>query len=160
MKEIQLTQGKVALVDDNIFDELNQFKWCAIKRPHTYYACRHTRTADNKKRTLIYMHSVIAGGKDYDHKDRNGLNNQLNNLRQATYSQNSSNRERRKDNSSGFKGVYFEENRGKWRAIITVNHQRKHLGRFNNAVDAARAYDKAALELHGEFAKLNFSVQL
>ncbi len=108
------------------------------------------------------MHRFILGlcdGQRCDHKDNNGLNNQRSNLRIATAGQNQHNSGCRKYKgmrSSRFKGVHWAKNARKWLAQITANRKHYHLGLFENEEDAARAYDRKALELHGDFAKTNF----
>src|SRR3989304_2105986 len=88
MKEIQLSQGKVALVDDEDFEMLNRYKWSAMRGANTYYAYTHI-ILESGKRTSIAMHRVIMQtpvGYETDHRDRNGLNNQRFNLRICTHS--------------------------------------------------------------------------
>ena len=143
MKRIKLTQGKFALVSDEDYEYLNQWKWFAHKGYTTFYAIRHSLTI-NKKRTLIYMHRVIAermGIKNPDHIDRNGLNNQRNNLREATKSQQRANQNLRSNNTSGYKGVCWHKKAKKWVAQIRVNKKYIYLGLFTNIKDAARAYN-------------------
>lgn len=150
MKEINLTQGKVALVDDEDFEYLNQWRWSAARySDNIYYA------ASRVKGKSITMHRLLMNSdkqRQVDHKDGNGLNNQKSNLRFANYSQNGSNR--RAWGSSCFLGVNID--RGKIYARITLNGQTLYLGRFKTEEDAARAYDRKAKELHGDFACLNF----
>jgi hypothetical protein len=92
-----------------------------------------------------------------DHRNGNTLDNRRTNLRLATCSQNRINSQRDKSKtSSRYVGVSLEKGRGKWLAYISYNGKRIHLGRFDNELDAARAYDLAAVKYHGEFARLNF----
>lgn len=159
MKEIKLTQGKVALVDDADFDWLNSVKWSAHKSDRTFYATRHVN--EGSARRFIKMHQLVAavmGLSRPDHKDGNGLNNQRGNLRAATPSQQAANRQRFSNNSSGFKGVYWRNRHKKWEAQIRKNGVLKSLGYFDVAEKAAHAYDDAAIALFGEFAQLNFCV--
>lgn len=153
MKHIPLTKGKIALVDDADFETLSQFRWCASQHKKTgqWYAVRRTQT--NRKSTVIYMHRYLANaprGIDVDHADRDGLNNQRGNLRHATRSQNSCNRGRNSNNSSGYKGV--SRFRDKWHAQIVQHYKNTHLGYFESKADAAQAYINAAYLMHGEFA--------
>ena len=155
-KQIPLTQGKFAIVDDADFERVNQFKWCAKKGGNTFYAARHSAMPFSKTiRLHIYLMDSPKGAK-VDHKDGNGLNCQRYNLRFATKSQNAMNRGKNRNNKSGFKGVAWHKSRGKFVAQIAVNGRDIHLGCFQTAEAAARAYDEAAKKHHGEFAYLNF----
>jgi len=153
-KIITLTQGKEAIVDDVDFDELSKYKWYY----DTYgYAGRTISRKLGKKN--IKMHRVIMKtptGMETDHLDGNPLNNQRNNLRICTHSENIKNQKRRADNTSGYRGVSFRSDTGKWGACIWNNNQHYSLGAFENPIDAALAYDEAAKKYHGEFARLNF----
>ena len=155
MKEIQLTQGKVALIDDEDFDYLNQWKWCAVKGRKTYYAKRSIYPAGIHK--MQALHRVIMntpGDMEVDHKDHNGLNCQKHNIRNCTHSQNRANRFPL--NGKRYLGVHI--NRGKYIiAHIRISGKIIHLGTFKTEEDAARAYDKAARKYHGEFANLNLN---
>lgn len=152
MKEIPLTKGYVALVDDEDFERLSRWKWCAAER-------RGGRVYASRAGGRILMHREILGLTDFriktDHADRNGLNNQRHNLRAATNQQNLSNIGPKRQNRSGFKGVSWFAARGKWIATIQVNGRSKALGYFTSAEAAAKAYNDAAVEHFGEFAWLN-----
>lgn len=153
MKEINLTQGKVALVDDSDFEWLNQWTWTALMYKNVWRARR------SERRKTIYMHRVILGLTDKnifcDHKDHNGLNNQRDNLRVATSSDNNSNITSRAGSSSKYLGVHFFKRDQKWCAHIEKAGKKKNLGYFDKEEDAALAYNNAAIEVHGEFANLN-----
>lgn len=149
-REIHLTQGKIALVDDDDYEPLSRFKWSACKNRNTYYARREGATTDGR-RTTFYMHREILGKVHLiDHRDGNGLNNTRENLRAATVGKNGQNRRQQRNNTSGFKGVC--RCGSKWRAQITADGKWYHLGLFESPELAACAYNTAAQELHGEFA--------
>lgn len=153
MKEIQLTQGKVAQVDDENFESLNAHKWYAKKKGKTFYAGRDIQ-ADGKQ-TTHRMHWEVLGGKWIDHRDHDGLNNQKTNLRFCTNSENCMNRRKFANTSCTYKGVYFNKTTGKWRAMIGINGKRINLGYYVDETEAAKAYNTKAIELFGEFAYLN-----
>ena len=150
MKKIELTQNKYTLVDDEDYEYLNQFRWCVTAR----YATRGKWMGREKTQKTILMHRVIMDcpdGMDVDHKDSNGLNNQKENLRICTTSQNLANSKLSKNNSSGFKGVSWHKNRNKWVAQIRINGKLIHLGIFTDINDAKSSYIKAAKKMFGEF---------
>ncbi len=163
MREIQLTQGKVALVDDQDFDSLCQFSWSAYTNPRksnaAWYAVRcppkYEAGESSGVFTKIPMHRQIADALPHekiDHRDRDGLNNQRYNLRRCTKSQNAINSGIWTTNTSGFKGVSFFPGRTKcWRAYIVVNYKQISLGYFQEKEDAAKAYAEAAVEYFREF---------
>jgi hypothetical protein len=152
MRKIPLTRGLFALVDDEDFEKVNRFKWCAQKRKNTFHAARYF----GKK--YVYMHQfLIPGVAEIDHENTNGLDNQKHNLRPATRSQNNANQTKRKNTSSIFKGVYWQTG-ARWRAMIQISPGiRFHLGYFDSEIEAAHAYDKAAKIHFGEFARPNFT---
>jgi len=150
MKEIKLTKGKVALVDDEDFEFLSNHSWYFAEQG---YACSRI----NYK--LVYMHRYIMNAKDneeIDHRDGNGLNNQRSNLRKCNSTQNKANQRKKPIYTSKLKGVYWDKSRNKWNVIVTKNRKRYWLGRYDDEEEAGRAYDKKAKELFGEFACLNF----
>lgn len=104
---------------------------------------------------LIWLYLKSYMPERLDHKDRNGLNNSIENLREATASQNAANSIKRKNNTSGWKGVSWDKDRKKWRAIIGINGGQKHLGLFQDPKEAAKAYNQAALNHFGRFARTN-----
>jgi len=157
-KEIQLTQGKVAIVDDEDFEYLNQFRWCANqKKNNRFYAYRGKKI--NGKYTMIYLHRFILKIIDkkifVDHANMDTLDNRKINLRICSHSQNQMNKQIQKNNSSSFKGVHFDKRCNKFFAVITLNRKRIWCGYYIDPIDAAKAYNEAALKYHGEFAKLN-----
>lgn len=162
MKEILLTQGKVALVNDDDFVLLGQFKWYAHRQGcGLWYAERKTPGEDGSFQRSVLMHRVILDaplGVDVDHKNGNGLDNQRSNLRSATRQQNSQNRSVLRHSRSGYKGLGFHAKTGKWQAQIGVGGRVIYIGLFDRPEDAARAYDAEARRRFGDYARLNFPV--
>lgn len=155
MKEIPLTQGMVAIVDDEDYDELSKYKWWVEKHGKhiiRYYARRKTYVDGH--RINEFMHRTIMGQAGIDHKNGNGLDNRRENLRVATQSQNMANRKSQADSESPYKGV--RKFKLRWRAYIKPEGKPINLGCFDTAEEAARAYDWAAKRIYGEFALLNF----
>lgn len=157
MKQIKLTQGQVAIVDDWWFDELNRYKWQAFWNVYTnsFYARRQDFF---NKQNKIHMHAVIARtpkGMVTDHINHDTLDNREENLRVCTASQNMMNSDKRIGNTSGYKGVF--KNGSGWMARIRAGGEMQYLGTYRAPEEAARAYDVAAKRLHGEFAVFNFS---
>lgn len=153
MKEIQLTQGFVAFVDDEDYERINKHKWYVMAARHGWRAGTRYNPGD---KTSTYMHSlVLQTAQTVDHIDRNGLNNQKSNLRLCTTSQNVANSGKRSNNTSGFKGVYFCKCTNKWRAEIKVDGNKKCLGRYSTKEEAALAYNTGAKHYFGEFAYQN-----
>lgn len=156
-RSIPLTQGKVAWVDQADYAEAAQFGWYAYKSGiGLYYAGRRGGGV-----TKLRMHRVVLGlqpgdGIEADHKNGNGLDNRRGNLRSCTHAQNVRNRRKRAATTSRFKGVSWAKREARWRAQIDINRGKYHLGYFMDEVEAALAYDTAALDLHGKFARLNF----
>lgn len=121
---------------------------------HTVYAQRGIKRADGRW-TTQKLHTFLTGYALTDHRNGDGLDNRRSNLREATQSQNLCNR-RPKSRPAGFKGVTWFERLGRWKAQCSKGGKNHHLGYYADIEDAARAYDAAARELHGEFASLNF----
>lgn len=142
MRKIPLTQGKVALIDDEDYEVVSLFKWQAMKCRNTYYAYTIIRT--NKARTSLFMHRLILNAPDNkftDHADNDGLNNRKYNLRFLTNQQNQMNRPKRHKNcTSKYKGVHWDKCHNKWIAKF----HRQFIGYFNNETDAAIAYNEKA----------------
>jgi len=153
--KIQLTQGKVAVVD--VEDE-------ALVLRHLWYydSDGYARTNVNsggKRRTML-MHRLINNTPEdifTDHRDGDGLNNRRYNLRDAKNIQNLWNSKPHRDGSSKYKGVCWAKNRGKWLSRIMANGKTTQIGYFTCEERAAKEYDRRAKLLHGEFARLNFN---
>jgi hypothetical protein len=144
------------LVDDEDADLISKYKWYLSPRKHTTYLQTH-HYVDGKRCTL-YLHRLIIGaeqGQLVDHKNGNGLDNRRENLRFSTPSQNNMNQKGR-SGTSKYKGVSYHTKDKLWAARIKLNRRSTHLGYFKLEEDAAKAYDQAALEYFGEFARLNF----
>lgn len=142
-----------AMVDDGDFEWLSQWKWMAAIRCGVVYAGRSTCVG------FVLMHRAILGAKkreEYvDHRDGDGLNNQRCNIRICTPAQNSWNRVGLVGSFSRFKGVFWDKKRKKWKAGIGANGKRYNLGIFESEDLAAAAYNSAARDFFGEFAKYN-----
>ena len=158
MKEIQLTQGKVALVDDDDFEYLNQWKWQANQKQNKRFYAWRGKKIDGKYK-MIYLHRFILKLTDkkifVDHANMDTLDNRKINLRICNRSQNAVNTDKNKINLLGFKGISFDKRSNKYYSSICINKKRIHLGTFIDPKDAARAYNQAAQKYHGEFAQLN-----
>lgn len=153
MKEIKLTQGKVALVDDEDFDYLNQFKWQTHNHGHTYYARRVDKSCNGRR---IYMHrEIMTASKDQmlDHINGLGFDNRKFNLRFCTSSQNNANK--KSTGASKYLGVWYHKSAKKWTAQIGIKGEHMYLGLFKSEENAAIAYNIFAEKHHGVFARLN-----
>lgn len=152
MKEIRLSQNKISLIDDSDYEFISRYKWYAELRSNSWYA-RHD--FPNKK---VYLHVYLLGEDlkhKIDHKDHDGLNNTRENLRICTNSQNGMNKRKSENCSSIYKGVCWEKRRNKWIAFISPDSTFKFLGYFDDEIEAAKAYDEAAIKYFGDFSCLN-----
>lgn len=157
---INLGNGHKAIVDLEDLPKLSLFRWFAEKRGNVYYAgTSKTKKTLGKK---LCMHHEVLGksppGMEIDHINGNGLDNRKENLRFCSHRQNLQAARKRKANaSSKYKGVSWDNRRKRWQARIQgLDGTRHWLGRYVSELDAAKAYDKAALETFGEFAVVNF----
>lgn len=139
--KINLTKGKQAIIDEDLFELVNSYKWCYS---NSGYAMRGYREG-NKVKTLL-MHHLIIGiplkGYEVDHINRNKLDNRKENLRVIPHSQNMKNQSKRKS-KSGYTGVWLHKNTGKYEARITVDYKTIYLGVYNTAEEASEIYNQA-----------------
>jgi hypothetical protein len=158
-KEIPLSRGLKALVDDEDYELVSRFPWRAMRASDgKFYAIGNPSIKGGVPRKTVYMHRIILNpprGMESDHINGDRLDNRRCNLRVCTRQQNQFNRHPSRGKYSMFKGVFFYKTTGKWMATITMNGKREYLGIFSSETDAAMVYNKRAIELFGEFAKLN-----
>lgn len=151
--ELPLSQGKVALIDDEDA-HLAEFKWHARHNGRNlWYAAR---CVGPQRRTVSLHRVILPGCVQVDHINGDGLDNRRANLRPASARENQFNGRMRADNTTGYKGVTWDARDRVWRARVNAKGRRMSLGSFHDPVEAARAYDEAARRLFGEFAALNF----
>lgn len=166
MKCIELTQGKVAIVDDEDFENIARFRWqCASSKTHSLLYARRSQYmgggAANCKLKLVQMHNLILPplpGFVVDHIDGDGLNNRRSNLRYATHSQNRANGGAHINSKTGIRGVCYREGRRlPWSASIICGGgtKKRHLGSFSTAEEAKESYITAAKARWGEFVRTN-----
>lgn len=152
MKEIILYRNKgVALVDDEDFNWLSQYRWHLDRG----YAAM---TIKKPQKGIMYMHRLInqtPKGMSTDHINRNKLDNRKANLRTCTQSLNNANSTQRTDNTSGVKGVVWHKRNERWQAQVTFQKKNYYLGQFTDKRDAIRARNRAALSFFGEFVNVD-----
>ena len=157
MKKINISTKKYpntyALVDDENYKDLNKFKWHVHKRKDYYQVLRNAKKPYPRGAIFMSREVMSCQSKDLlvDHKDHNGLNNCKNNLRVCTFEENC--RNRLPSSGRKYKGV-FKKNK-KWRAVLRYKYKDVHMGYFHNEIDAAKAYNIAAIKYFGPFAYLN-----
>lgn len=150
MKEIKLTQNKIALVDDKDFELLSKYKWCSSNG----YAITRVIGGNGKQLRMHQLIMGVSGKQIVDHKDENPLNNLRENLRIATKAQNMRNRGKQKNNTSGYKGVGWDSERGRWKVQLRAN-RKNIMKRFLELKEAVEFYNQVALKYHSKFARLN-----
>ncbi|SRR6266403_2214531 len=139
--------NQLCIIDTHNAEKVLQYKWFICNGNHIYRTSPHPQYG---------LHNFILNRRNnIDHRNRFGWDNRECNLRHAIQSENTRNKTKRKNCSSIYKGVWFDKYRNKWYAYINISNKRTFIGRFNLEVDAAKAYNIKALELHGEFASLN-----
>lgn len=153
---IPLSSRHTLLIDEGDVELISKYKWYAQVDYRS--AQRTVYAVTGHAATTLSLHRLLMGSPKnalVDHRNGNGLDNRRRNLRLCTSSQNQANARVRSDNSSGYRGVTWHRKSAKWNAYISVSGKRKHLGLFVDPWDAAEAYNAAALEVFGEFARLN-----
>lgn len=158
MKEIKLTQGKVAIVDDCDYDELIKYRWCfgKVKGHSVGYAIRFV-TMDGKRKTIL-MHRVIMNPKPWeqvDHIGGYGLNNTRENLRLCCHMENHRNMHTHKSNMLGVKGISQPTTKRGYFARITVNYKQIYLGYFQTLEEAKEVRLAAEIKYFGDYRRKN-----
>ncbi len=159
VKRIPLTKGQFAIVDDEDYERINAHKWHSNwdVSSRAFRAVRSTSRTTGRRKTVM-MHREIMNapaGACVDHINHNPLDNRKVNLRLCSKGQNNFNQRLRRDNKSGFKGVYFDKSAGKWGTEFQSKGEQCYIGLFTSALDAALAYDARITEAFGEFAMTN-----
>jgi len=158
-RRIYLGQNEYTTVEPRDYYVFGKFKWILLGTGSNLYAVREAKIGPRETKR-VYLHREIMKPKKrklVDHRNNDSLDNRRANLRLATHSQNVINRPKTKSKTtSKYRGVYFDKYRKNWGAVIRLHYKQRWLGRFENEIDAARAYDKAARKYHKDFARLNF----
>jgi hypothetical protein len=157
MREIPLTRGMVALVDDADYEALSHWSWSIHDNGRQMYAKRRSNVAGHDN--VVKMHRQLMlpdPGQVVDHINGNGLDNRKANLRIASKSNNGANRSKTIVNTSGYKGVFWHAQTRKWLVKVKRGGRQHYVGIFSDPIDAALAYDARAIELFGEYARPNF----
>lgn len=155
---MQLTRGQVAIIDPEDWEMVSRFPWWASRVKKASFPWYALTTIG---RHSIPLHMLLTRFPETDHINGNGLDNRRINLRQAQHGLNIANQEKRRPlSTSRFKGVGWDKSRDRWMAKIMVNQKNIFLGRFTDEIEAAKAYDVAAIKHFGEFARTNRQIGL
>ncbi len=145
------TYGKCEVIVDDEDEQLMQsLRWCVSKKNEKFYVVN--------RKSGKYLHDFLIKkekGQRIDHIDGNPLNNKKSNLRACSHKENICNAGKKKNNTTGYKGVYLHKPSGRWFAQLKHNYKTKKLGYYETKEDAARAYNRGALKYYGVFAFLN-----
>ena len=163
------------LYDAEDEDKISKYNWCVLQAsaqpgkfyvftmvPHPAGGWYHAPSGRQRRKTSLFLHQLIMEtpkGMVTDHINGDPLDNRKQNLRICTQAENVRNRRAGKNNTSGFKGVSWHKRTNSWHARIDHNKKPIHIGCFEDKEEAARAYDRKAIELHGEFAYTNFPIE-
>ena len=158
-RRIYLNDGEWTIVEPEDYYRLNKYNWGISGNGRVFYAVRNVKVGPGQTK-MVSMHREIMNapkGMEVDHRNWKTLDNRMANLRLATRAENNRHRrKRRKETVSQYTGVHLDRETGRWVARIWYQGKRIWLGSFESEIEAARAYDRAALKYHGEFAHLNF----
>ncbi|MGD0077625.1 MAG: AP2 domain-containing protein [Sedimentisphaerales bacterium] len=161
-RRIPLGDGVYTIVDVDVFYRLGHHKWYLRGgKRGKFYAQRQARIGPGESKCISLHREIVKPPEGFlvDHFNRNPLDNRLANLRPVTYSQNTQNSTKKKNASSKYFGVWFHKPSGKWCTSIRYNGKAIWLGSYENEIDAARAYDAAAIKYYGPHARVNFSAE-
>lgn len=153
MKKIKFAKNKFAIVDDNFYEKLKYLHWYLDNYGYPYTI----QVVDGKQKNIRMHKMILKISKEMgtDHINNNKLDNRRCNLRECSQKENLRNKSIGKNNTTGYKGVYYCKSRQTYQAHITVNWKHKFLGTFDDKIEAAKVYNSAALKYFGEFARLN-----
>ena len=157
MKKIILTKNLHTIVDDDDYSYLSQWKWCADSKGYAVRSERRSETGTTKRKIVLMHREILKVEKSQqvDHISGNVLDNRKSNLRIATHSQNMRNRKLQSNNSTGYKGVWYNRKKDRFIATIKINGQSRTLKYCRTALEAAQIYNEKAVEIYGDFARIN-----
>lgn len=157
MKIINLTKGKTAIVDDEDFDFLAQWKWCTDSKGYAVRMEKRSETGRTHRKLIRMQREIMKApaGKLVDHINGVVSDNRKSNLRVCSASENMRNRKTAYNCKSGYKGVYWRADKKKWACYIKINGKSRIFHMTDNLKEGAHIYNQWASQLFGEFARLN-----